>query len=330
MAFEQLRVGIIAPPLTALSSSHAGGTQYVLDTLARGLAHRGHEVVLVGTGNPDYTIETLTECDIVHDHSLAGPFLRQLQATTPVVATNHGRFSLDLAARYRRCRDNVPMIAISHDQAAAAPSGVDVAAVIHHGLDLNGYNFDPDGGDYLFTVGHMRPCSGIDWAVDIARRVGLPLLISGRMRTPIERRYYVEEIKPRLGRGIEFIGETDQGTKLELLRGALALLNPHRKVEPFGLLLIEALACGTPVISCPIGAAPEIIEHGTTGYLANNARDLARAVRSSGRLDRRSCRTSVEQRFSMSRMASEHERFYRAVTERRLLDDQLLRPAAVS
>jgi glycosyltransferase involved in cell wall biosynthesis len=330
MKFEQLRVGIIAPPWTPLPPSHSGATRYVLDALARGLTDRGHEVVLVAAGSPDYDAEALMGCDIVHDHSLAGPFLRELQSATPVVATNHGHFSRYLADRYRRCRDNVPMIAISHDQAAAAPSGVDVAAVIHHGLDLNGYNFDPDGGDYLLAVGRMRPCSGLDWAIDTARRVGLPLLISGKMRTPIERRYYVQEIKPRLGRGIEYVGETDHATKIELLRGARALLSPNRKVEPFGLLLIEALACGTPVITCPIGAAPEVVEHGTTGYLADNPRDLVRAVRSTERLDRRSCRTSVEQRFSMNRMAIEHERFYRAVAERRLLDDQMLRPAAVS
>jgi len=323
MTLERLQVGIIAPPPRQPLASLPSETTFVLDALARGLKARGHRVVLVGHDSQGYDPDTFRDCDIVHDHTLAGPFLGQLQNLAPVVATSHGHFGAGLADRYRRCRTKVPMIAVSHDQAAAAPPGVEVETVIHHGLDLDGYHFNPNGGEYLFCDGHLQPGGGLDWAIDTARRVGLPLLFTGRIHTPRERRYYVEELRPRMGRGIEYIGELDNEERLALIEGAHAFLNPCRAIEPFRIQLIEAMACGTPVIACPVGVAPEIIEHGSTGYLANNMGDLARAVRMAGRLDRQKCRTATEERFSMAKMAAEHERFYRSVAKKHLVDQQL-------
>jgi glycosyltransferase involved in cell wall biosynthesis len=315
----------------------------VIDALARGLAARGHEVVLFATGDSAVegvelthlyeeaftdqigvtpielshvhaAYESMTGCDIVHDHTLAG-LLAARHHHGPVVTTSHGRFVDPYTTWYRRTASEVPLIAISANQAGHAPADLPVAAVIHHGIDLTRYRFDASGGDHLVTIGRMTPGKGIDRAMDIARQTGIPLVVAAKQREPAEHDYYRREIKPRLGPGITYIGEADHDTKIELLTGALALLNPIQWEEPFGMVMIEALACGTPVIATPNGSAPELISQGVTGYLTPTPRDLRRAVRALDHIDRGMCRHHAEHRFSMAAMAEHHELFYRAVVD---------------
>jgi glycosyltransferase involved in cell wall biosynthesis len=260
--------------------------------------------------------DALAGCDLIHDHTVAGPLLRRPPATPPVVATNHGPFDTDLSDVYRRAGTEMPVIAVSHDQAARAPADVPVDAVIHHGIDLDRYPFDPTVGDYLVSFGPMGPEAGLDWAIDVARRAGLPLVIGAGPPAPADRGYLDEVIEPLLGRGVELVGEVDHARKVALLAGARALLNPVQRSEPFGLIMIEAMACGTPVVSTPFGAAPEVVSYGQTGYLARSAGGLAVAVGEAGSIDRRLCRQTVERRFSMDRMAHDHEVFYEAVISR--------------
>lgn len=342
---ERLRVGVVAPPWLAVPPLKYGGTELIIDVLARGLQQRGHDVELFTVGSSTCDVPTrwifdavdpdrmgaavlelrhvaaaydaLAHCDIVHDHTLAGLFLSQLHPELNVVATNHGPFNDDLADLYGRAAATVPVIAISHDQAASAPAGLPIGAVIHHGLDLDRYPIGRGGGDYVVTLGRMSPDKGLDTAIEVARRAGMNLVIAAKMQEPGERRYFEDVIAPKLGRGIEYVGEVDHAGKIALLQEARALLNPIRWPEPFGLVMAEALACGTPVVGTPCGAAPEIVDHGRTGFLGSSTAELIRGVQNVGLLDRAACRAHVERNFSMSRMARDHESFYRSVLAER-------------
>lgn len=320
----------------------------MIDALSRGLQRLGHDVTLftVGesrcavpkaylfeTSQPDRmgttilelrhvaaAYEALESCDIVHDHTLAGLFLSQLMAACPVVTTNHGPFTEDLNDLFRRS-PAVPIIAISHDQACRAPCDIPAAAVIHHGLDTARYTYSARGGDDLVSLGRMSPTKGIDVAIDAARRSGRKLLIAAKMREHGEKEYFDQVIRPMLGRQIEFVGEIGHDAKLDLLSNAYALINPIQWPEPFGLVMIESLACGTPVVATPRGAAPEIIEHGKTGFLGVTTDELVAGIAGVAALDRSTCRRSVERRFSMERMAMDHVDFYRSVIDQATVVD---------
>ncbi len=340
-----LRIGILAPPWVSVPPTSYGGTELILDVLSRGLQELGHELVLFTTADstcdvpkrwlfessdPDRMGAAVLELrhvaaaydvfagfDIVHDHTLVGPFLAPLHPTLPVVTTVHGPFDDDLVDIYRRTAHTVPTIAISEDRASRAPLDIPIGAVIHHGLDLDRYRFDEVGGDYLVALGRMNPDKGIHVAIEVARRLGVDLVIAAKMREPAEKRYFESVVRPLLGNGVEYVGEVDHDAKVDLLAGARALLNPIQWPEPFGLVMVEALACGTPVVATPAGAAPEIIRPGATGYLAATADELLSGVMACADLDRKVCRAEMEQRFSMATMARNHEAFYRSVLAQR-------------
>lgn len=336
-----LRIGMLAPPWLPVPPPSYGGTELVLDVLCRGLRARGHDVLLFTTGDSTCDVpkawlfdtadpnrmgasvlelrhvaaayDAFGACDIVHDHSLAGLVQGQLRSQIPVVATNHGPFDADLSDLYGRAASRIPIVAISHDQAAHAPPSLRIGTVVHHGLDLARYRFDARGGDYLVFLGRMTPDKGVHTAIDVARRTGLHLVIAAKMREPVEKRYFENVIEPLLGGRVEYVGEVGHEHKVNLLRGARALINPIQWPEPFGLVMAEALACGTPVLATHFGAAPEIVDHGTTGFLADTAEELAEAAMNVDLLERRHCRDRAEKHFSMDRMAQDHETFYRSV-----------------
>ncbi len=335
-----MRVALIAPPWLSVPPPAYGGTEIVLDTLARGLQAAGHEVVLATTGDSTcpvertwvyawsrqeeigsvtielrhlvHAYEATDGVDITHDHTVAGPFLVDRFGPRAVVTTNHGPFTDDSKDLYRRVACRVPLVAISRHHASTA-GGVPIARVIHHGVDTTRLPFGDGGGRYALFLGRMSPSKGVREAIDIARRAGVPLVIAAKRRERLEHEYFEAEIRPRLGDGVEYVGEVGGRDKVELLRGAVALLNPIRWDEPFGMCMIEALACGTPVVTTPRGAAPEIVDDGTTGFVRAELRQLAAALGDVDTLDRRACRAAVEARFSMERMAADHLAFYRDV-----------------
>jgi glycosyltransferase involved in cell wall biosynthesis len=255
------------------------------------------------------------QCDVVHDHTLVGPFLAP--ATIPVITTSHGPFdNPELAAIYRHTPPTIPIIAISRDQASAAPRlGIHISHVIHHGIDVDeipqGDGRGDDRGRYLLFLGRMNPTKGVLQAIDVARSTGLRLLIAAKMTEPGEIRFFEREVAPRCTDGIEYVGEVDAIEKYRLLGAATALLNPIQWPEPFGLVMIEALATGTPVVSTPRGAAPEIIADGLTGFLRAERDGLIDAVRTIDRIDRHTCRDDVARRFSTERMVRRHVDAYR-------------------
>jgi glycosyltransferase involved in cell wall biosynthesis len=247
--------------------------------------------------------------DIVHDHTLIGPLYTQLSSPFPVVTTNHGPFGHELIDLYRCIGNNIPIIAISADQARRALD-VPIAAVIHHGIDLDAFPVgDGDGddaGNYFLYLGRMAPEKGARQAVDAARRTGQRLIVAAKMREPAERDFFATQVEPLLGERITFIGEVDGPTRLSLLQGATALLNPIRWAEPFGLVMIEALACGTPVLTFAEGSAPELIVNGRTGFVCHDVAEMAMRMQQAHHLDRATCRLEAVTRFSTERMALDH------------------------
>jgi glycosyltransferase involved in cell wall biosynthesis len=341
-----VRIAIVAPPWVAVPPTGYGGTELVIDGLCRALSQLGHDVLLCATGDSECPVERVwafdvargTEhmdpaaelrhvitaytaiakwrADIVHDHTAIGPFYTARHPDLLVVTTNHGPFCGERAAIYRALVPRVPTIAISHDQAARAP-GIEVAGVIHHGVDTDRFPFGSGRGGYAAFVGRMTPDKGIVRAIRVARSAGVPLRIAAKMREPAERTFFDERVKPLLVDGVEFLGEVDGNDKLKMLGDARCLLNPISWPEPFGMVMIEALACGTPVVATPDGAAPEIVDDGVTGFLSHDDVELARAVTDISRLERTGCREVVTRRFSTHRMATNHVRLYERQSPRR-------------
>jgi glycosyltransferase involved in cell wall biosynthesis len=239
---------------------------------------------------------------------MCGPAYRHRPVGVPVVTTNHGPFDRELSAIYRSLPD-VPVVAISRSQASTA-EGVHVAAVIPHGIDVAAVPEGTGQGGFAAFLGRMSPDKGPREAALIARAAGVPLKMAAKLREPAEREYFDAAVKPLLGSDIEYVGELGEKDKLELIGASFALLNPIQWPEPFGLVMIEALATGTPVVTTPSGAAPEIVDDGVTGYLRAGCAGLAEALLAAADLDRAACRAATESRFSTDRMVSDHVRLY--------------------
>ena len=343
-----MRIGLIAPPWAPVPPPLYGGIELIVDELARGLAGAGHEVVLFTTGDSTCPVErrwvlphaegarigsalpelrnaiaaydSLADCDIIHDHTLAGPVLAAAQPVVrPVVTTVHGPFDEDLTALYSSLRGRVPIIAISEAQRRSAPQ-VPVAAVIHHGIDAASFPVGSGAGDgdgeYCLFLGRMAPDKGPHRAIEIARKAGMRLLLAAKMREPLEHLYFTETVEPMLGLDAVYLGEVPHEQKVDLLCGARALLFPIRWNEPFGLVMLEALACGTPVLAFSEGAAPEVVAHGVTGYLCEDEADMAAALGRVEGLRRLDCRAAVEGYFSTGRMVADHLALFDSVLSR--------------
>jgi glycosyltransferase involved in cell wall biosynthesis len=225
------------------------------------------------------------------------------------VTTNHSLFSEERREIYRSIHQRVAIIAISHDQASRSKD-VNIARVIHHGLDPEAYSLGAGGGGYLLFLGRMAPDKGVRTAIRVARASGRRLLIAAKLQEVGEHRYFEERVRPLLNDDVEFLGEVDRSTERDLLAEAEALLNPINWAEPFGLVMIEALASGTPVVAFRRGAAPEIVEHGINGYLCDHEVEMTEALGRLGALDRQTCRRSFMQRFTAARMVGRHLSLY--------------------
>jgi len=183
------------------------------------------------------------------------------------VTTAHGPFLSECGRHYAAVAGRVPIIAISHHQAATVAGHLPVAAVIHHGLDLDAIRPSRHHRGYVLFLGRLHPDKGAATAARVARAAGVPLVIAAKMREPAERQYFDAEVRPLLGGGIDFVGEVGAADKFPLLRGAMALLNPIAWAEPFGMVMIDALACGTPVVAPPVATVPELVIDGVTGIV---------------------------------------------------------------
>ena len=344
-----MRIAQLAPPYETVPPTCYGGTERVVATLTEELVRRGHDVTLFASGDsctsarlvpivdhalwhhPEYEdfapfsaialgklAAEAARFDVVHNHLdyMGFPLARILPC--PVVSTLHGRLDLpELVPCFEEFRD-VPLVSISDAQRTPIRRANWIATV-HHGIDLDEFTFVPERGGYLAFLGRITPDKGVDTAIRMARRVGMPLKIAAREPLPMEgdpnsqvdRAYYEDVIKPLLSEpGVEFIGEVGGADKDRFLGDAAALVFPIRWPEPFGLVMIEALACGTPVVAMRCGSVPEVLEHGITGFIAETEDEFVASVERIDRLDRLACRASAERRFSAGAMAEQYLEIY--------------------
>ncbi|MFN2608788.1 MAG: glycosyltransferase family 4 protein [Acidimicrobiales bacterium] len=328
-----MRIGIVAPPWAPIPPDLYGGIEGAVDNLARGLQRAGHDVLLFTTGDSTCPVprqwllaqaegtrmgfsvpevrhvmaayDAVAGSDLVHDHTIVGPLYAERYPDLPVVTTIHGPLNEELADYYGRLAGRMPLIGISHAQLRAAPE-IPVARVIHHGVDPDSFTVG-QGGDYCLFLGRMNPDKGPQRAILAARAAGIPILLAGKLREPWEQLFFEREVAPLLGgQDAEYLGEVTQEEKVKLLGGARATLFPIRWNEPFGLVMLESMACGTPVLAYPEGAAPEVVEDGRTGFLCDGEEAMAEAIHKAGTIDRSACRAAVEGYFSLDRMVADH------------------------
>jgi glycosyltransferase involved in cell wall biosynthesis len=337
-----MRIALVAPPWAPIPPQLYGGIEVVVDRLARGFAAAGHEVLLFATGDSTCPVprkwvleraegqrigfavpelrhvmaayDAVGGFDIVHDHTVVGPVYAQQTQGPPVVTTIHGELNAEMRDLYGHIARRVPVIAVSHAQRKPAPQ-LPIARVIHHGIDAADFPIGTGAGGYCLFLGRLSPDKGAGRAVQVAHKAGVPLIIAGKMREAWERDYFDAEVAPLLSDEIRYVGEVQHEQKLELLAGARALLFPIRWNEPFGLVMIEALACGTPVLAFPEGAAPEVVEDGRTGFLCHDEAQMVEALGHLDAIDRAACRAAVEGYFSTERMVREHLDLFEDVVE---------------
>jgi len=264
------------------------------------------------------------EFDVVHSHLDFLAFGSAELVSAPTVTTLHGRLDLpDLRRIYARFPD-APVISISNHQRRPIPDA-NWAATVYNGVDTDRLAFNPTGGTYLAWLGRISPDKGLDRAIDIARLAGMTLKVAARL--PLNNRsnpeirgdwaYYETVVKPLLAEGdVEFVGEVRDGDKTDFLGNAIALLNPIDWPEPFGLVMAEALSCGTPVVARRRGSVPELVSHGLTGLIGETDEELAQLCREVGAIKRSLCRQEAVWRFSVEEMTLGYERAYDAVIAR--------------
>jgi glycosyltransferase involved in cell wall biosynthesis len=341
-----MRIAQVAPLCESVPPQLYGGTERVVAFLTDELVRQGHDVTLFASGDsqtratlvPEWPtalrlggecrddlaphvlmVEHVTkraeEFDIIHFHiaQLHLPVIRRLPVAH--VTTMHGRLDLpELRPLYREFND-VPVVSISDAQREPLPEARWVGTV-HHGLPLDLLEFHPEPGTYLAFLGRISPEKRADRAIAIATACGLPLRIAAKVDA-VDRDYFDRDIRPLLDNPlVEFIGEIAEQQKSEFLGHARALLFPIDWPEPFGLVMIEALACGVPVVAFDGGSVPEVIDHGVTGFIVNTLDEAVDATRQIDRIDRRTCRATFEHRFCASRMAADYVQLYEAVIAR--------------
>lgn len=340
-----MRIAMAAPLIESVPPRQYGGTERVVSVLTESLVERGHEITLFASGDSKtsavlhpcceralrsepavtdtvaYTLIEMgevyaraAEFDVIHNHNdyLAFSFARL--STTPTVTTTHGRLDQPEVQRIYGYYSEQRLISISRDQRSWLPNANWVGTV-HNAIDLANYHFRPDPGDYLVFLGRISPEKRPDRAIEIARDVGMRLIIAAKIDNA-DRDYYEHAIAPLIARNrtlIEYIGEVDERGKDELLGGAYAYLFPVDWPEPFGLTMAESMATGTPVIAPRLGSVPEVVVDGKTGFVCDSLLQMIQAVERVGEIDRRACREHVEANFSPRAIAEGYERIYETV-----------------
>ena len=335
-----MKIAQVAPLIESVPPKFYGGTERVVSWLTEELVRQGHQVTLFASGdsvtsanlvaccrkalrsapecgNPlgwhlvqmETVMQRASEFDVLHFHNDFLHFPLSKRMSTPCVTTLHGRLDLpELAAVYGAFPD-VPLISISNAQRAALPR-LRWLATMYHGLPETWLQTDDGEREHLLFLGRISPEKRTDRAIEIALAAGLPLVIAAKVDAA-DRIYFEQEIAPRLGHPlIRFVGEVGDQEKRELFRKAHALLFPIDWPEPFGLVMVEALGCGVPVIAFPRGSVPEIIEHGKTGYIVDDIAEAVAAVRALPALKRSDCREAFLRRFTAARMAADYVRQY--------------------
>jgi glycosyltransferase involved in cell wall biosynthesis len=352
---RRLRVALLAPPWLPVPPPGYGGIECVISALADGLVRRGHRVTLLaapGSRSSAHVVELLERAhpeaigqalfeidhvtraleyleaaadrgmpfDIVHDHCSFSAFALADRIEAPLLHTLHGPFTPDTSAFYRRHARKAWVSALSAAQRAQAPAGLRCAGVVPNPIDVAAWPFQRHKQDYVLWVGRMAPEKGPHRAIRVARAAGRKLVLAGPVQ-PGQRAFFDAEVAPHIdGDRVRYVEEVGGARKAALFAGAAALLMPIRWPEPFGMVMIEAMASGTPVVAFPEGAAGEVVLHRRSGYLVADESEMAAALGRLGDLDPEECRAVVAERFDVAVVARLYETAYRRVIEARRSD----------
>ena len=337
---KKLKIAQVAPLYESVPPKLYGGTERVVSYLTEELVNRGEDVTLFASGDSVTKARLVSGCDqslrlnkscedqmvhhiallqrvldesdqfdLIHFHIdyLHFPISRLMRL--PHVTTLHGRLNMPDLKPFYDIFSDMPVVSISHEQRKPLMNANWVGNV-YHGLPENLFQPSYDSGKYLAFLGRISPEKRVDRAIEIAVRAGIPLKIAAKVDKS-DQEYFVEHIRPMLEHPlVEFIGEVSENEKNELLGDAIALLFPIDWQEPFGLVMIESLACGTPVVAFNKGSVPEVISHGVNGFIVETLDDAVRAVENIGLIDRKECRRSFEQRFTAGRMAADYVKVF--------------------
>jgi len=338
-----MRIAQVAPLYESVPPKYYGGTERVVSYLTEELVRQGHEVTLFASGDSEtaarlvpatprslrldkacidqlahhvlllgQVTDRANEFDVIHYHIDYMHFPLSRSRPHPHITTLHGRLDIpDLAPLYDEFHD-MPVVSISDSQRQPLPQA-NWQATVHHGLPENLLRFRPERGKYLAFIGRFSPEKRADRAIEIARRTKLPLKLAAKVDA-VDKAYFDAEIKPMLDDPlIEYVGEIGEDAKDEFLGNAYALLFPIDWPEPFGLVMIEAMACGTPVIAYRQGSVDEVMEDGRSGFVVSTLEEAVQAVHRVADLDRAECRRVFERRFTAAQMASDYLRVYERV-----------------
>ena len=341
-----MRIAVLSPVWFPVPPPGYGGIEWIVSLLADGLVREGHDVTLFASGDSQtkarleavydtapsewightywelrHAVSCLVrggEFDVISDHTgMLGLALGSM-GSTPLAHTVHGPLSGEPGRMYEQIVTMLPhaaLIAVSDAQRRPMPN-LPWVATCPNALDLSLYPFVPERGDYLLFLGRMTADKGAHRAVAVAMESGLPLKLAGKCREPLERRYFDELVRPHLSDRIQYVGEVTHGEKVELLQHARATLFPIEWDEPFGLVMIESMACGTPVLATRFGAVPEVIDDGVTGVIVPSWRDMGDALERADAIDAKAQRRIVEERFSPARMVTDYVAAYEQTIER--------------
>ncbi len=334
-----MKIAMLAPPWIKIPPAGYGGIEWVVHYLSDAMVERGHDVTLFAPGSsvtrarlvstfpgemPDrigqtmYEVKQVASCfaqaagfDVIHDHSgfAAVPFASLIE--TPVVHTLHGPFSVDICSFYETFRDSAHLVAISEYQRSCCP-GLRYAGTVYNPIDISDWPFRnrDEKEDYLLAFGRLCAEKGFHTAIEVAKRTGNKLIIAGAVQQ-VYRDYYETVIRPQVdGDQIRFVGEVSLTEKWNLFSKARAFLFPIQWPEPFGLVMIEAMACGTPVLAFPEGSVPEVVSDGVTGFVVSSVEQMIDRLGKIDEIDPGACRQYVRDKFSVARAADGYEKIY--------------------
>lgn len=336
-----MKIAQIAPLWERVPPPAYGGTELIVGLLTEELVRRGHEVTLFASGDSitsaelvsihpqalrldptvkDYGVydllnlcrvyEQADQFDIIHSHVGCSALPYANLVKTPTVHTLHGIFTPDNEKLFIHAKKQ-PFVSISHSQREVRLN-LNCVSTVYNGIDPNRYTYhpQPDNPPYLAFLGRMSLEKGPHLAIEIAKRTGLPLKMAGKV-DPVDREFFATQVKPHIdGKQIEYLGEATHEDKSPLLGGAIATLFPITWREPFGLVMVESMIVGTPVIAMNMGSVPEVMEHGTSGFICDTVDECVAAVSKIPHLSRQTCRDYVLENFSAKRMADGYEAVY--------------------
>jgi len=342
-----MRVALISPLFESVPPRFYGGTERVVQSLSQGLTDSGHDVTVFASGDSRVDCQLVPvidealrltkkpvqdplalnlkmlgqvaqmadEFDVIHNHHDYWMLPLSEMSDTPFLSTTHGRMDLQDSQKAFRAFPNANYVSISDNQRKPMPD-LKWLRTIHHGMNIDHLKFREKSGEYLAFLGRITVEKRPEYAIEIAKKSGMPLKIAAKIEGPESQAYYDAKIKPHVdGKFIEYVGEINESEKSDFLGNAHAMVFPIDWPEPFGLVIIESLACGTPVLARPLGATPELTRDGVTGYCSSDLGELARLVKDVSKIDRKGCRRWVEERFSLARMTEEYIHVYQHLAD---------------